>query len=548
MPAGMKKFVFLFIAMHFMLAALSWEHTWDDSAITLGLSKNLVLLGDMRPGLFSDRVDCTSSFLWMALNSAGFVLHRSPDLLLLCAKAAGLLLNAVNIVLLYMLLGRALRHKAHIGLGLFVFCCAAITVIESRNGMETPLYLTIVLASYLLYQPPGTGSKGRYACFIIVSSMMVFIRHEGPLYLLPFFLWECASARRHALRRPHLWIWALLALAYHLWHYSFFGSILTNPMIAKQHAPYTPSFGSLLPAAVFHVYPLWQLALTVAPLLAVCALVLISGRALRRGAIGRFFSAHGLACMIVGFGVLFNLAIGINWGPTNRMAYPVLPFVILLLLLSAEEARDGRRLPGIVIILAGLLFVPYQLALHRKDMPNMPPVAAIRHNARLAGHLRALSGKDKIIYAGPDMGGVVLFGRRMRVVDTGLLCNTYLARHGYDAFEEYVLVRERPDIIETHGVWTLVSGIYRMEDFYARYVPLRIDCTAWGIDEPAFAITQFYIRKSLLRRLPPGSAQIIDRPLRRLNGGVPYYGDHLDRSIQTRFGRHVFLKMPPGHA
>ena len=52
-----------------------------------------------------------------------------------------------------------------------------------------------------------------------------------------------------------------------------------------------------------------------------------------------------------------------------------------------------------------------------------------------------------------------------------MLTNRELAKSGYSFFDEY-LSKTLPDVIETHGIWSKVSKIYKSQAFLSRYTPV----------------------------------------------------------------------------
>ena len=63
------------------------------------------------------------------------------------------------------------------------------------------------------------------------------------------------------------------------------------------------------------------------------------------------------------------------------------------------------------------------------------------------------------------------FYSQIKVIDTALLTNRELAKSGYSFFDEY-LSKTLPDVIETHGIWSKVSKIYKSQAFLSRYTPV----------------------------------------------------------------------------
>jgi hypothetical protein len=87
-----------------------------------------------------------------------------------------------------------------------------------------------------------------------------------------------------------------------------------------------------------------------------------------------------------------------------------------------------------------------------------------------------MSGISPVTFAGPDMGGLLLFhGDVMRVLDLGLLCDPVLARRGYEHIPEYIFTAERPHAIAVHDCWAQATQLYKMREFYEQYFPCLVD-------------------------------------------------------------------------
>ena len=74
----------------------------------------------------------------------------------------------------------------------------------------------------------------------------------------------------------------------------------------------------------------------------------------------------------------------------------------------------------------------------------------------------------------PDVGGLGLACPEINVLDSALLTNKFLAKNGYSKFSVY-FKKHQPDIIETHGGWSKVSGIYEMNEFSDNYLPVVVN-------------------------------------------------------------------------
>jgi hypothetical protein len=192
--------------------------------------------------------------------------------------------------------------------------------------------------------------------------------------------------------------------------------------------------------------------------------------------------------------LVFNVVIGQSSGPKNRMFYLALPFSIMLLwrgllaiMPSLRPVR--RRIVGLAVVLS-------LLATHRvgvRDMLRRPypiTVENVRSLAPALDQVRRACGHDTLTFAGCDMGRLALYGQDLRVIDLGLICDPVLARTGYSGLDEYIFKQVRPDLIETHGVWTQLIESHAPGRLPQDYDVLFVN----GI--------RFFIRKDLLPQIP----------------------------------------------
>jgi hypothetical protein len=109
----------------------------------------------------------------------------------------------------------------------------------------------------------------------------------------------------------------------------------------------------------------------------------------------------------------------------------------------------------------------------------------------------------------------------LEILDLGLLTNPTLTRRGYATLADY-LSEERPEVIETHGVWSRDSGIYSVSEFATHYRPT------------VYNETLFWLRHDVLQRLVDrGVAADSVRPERLRD--IRYLGDSRDVSYLMRF-------------
>ncbi|UCG56600.1 MAG: hypothetical protein JSU70_17265 [Phycisphaerales bacterium] len=467
-----KPLLALGIGAFLLLVYLQWPLTWDDSGILLAFSRNLAKYGDLVPAQYSDRVEGYSSFLWMILNYCFFTLGCSAEQVLRIAKATTTSLAVVNILLFVAILRSELRDARHRLLAAALFAASMPTIVSAVDGMETALYCTLVMLAYVSYRKRQEHRAGYWA-FLIASTLVILVRHEGPLFLLPFLIFEAYHLRWRIFARPHCYVWAAVFLAYHTWHYAYFGRLLTNPIVAKLNPIYRhPSD----PVSLLWLYqkPLAELGFRYIGLIVPAfAGYMLSRRSPAAGAKSRGPSLAACFAMIM---LLVYLLVADTAGAAHRLAYPALPLALLVVFRFLDRRSGGTRprLYFASLLLCLILFAAETLGPYawRLGMVGVE-LRHVEKAGKSVAKLQQLLDLDRLTYAGPDMGGVLLFhGDNKRVLDLALLCDPYLAKHGYSAVGDYLLKRERPHIIETHGVWAHHTGLFDNDQFYASYTPV----------------------------------------------------------------------------
>jgi len=136
---------------------------------------------------------------------------------------------------------------------------------------------------------------------------------------------------------------------------------------------------------------------------------------------------------------------------------------------------------------------------------------------RLREHL----GQPTLKFLTPDVGGTALCCERLNILDLGLLTNPSLTRQGYAKLGDYIST-ERPEVIETHGVWSRDSDIYSLAAFKADYRPAISDGSL------------FWLRDDVLQRLiARGMSADLVSP--RALPDTRYLGDEWDVENLMRF-------------
>jgi hypothetical protein len=489
----------LALAAQPLLASFFRADTWDDSAITVAYAQTFAHTGVVEATPGSGIVEGYSTTLWMLVLAGIAKFVATPSALLGAAKVLSCLLNIANILLVRALIRRWGRDDlADLTAG--VFGLMEITIQESINGMEDPLMLFLLLA--VVFCLRSTSVRGRIV-FLLSGSLFVLCRHEAFVLLAPLLLFVHPIRRRIA--AAAVWFGVLAAATLVRWRY--FGSLLPNTIIAKRHFPY--SMPTLHQELLRHLRP----AETLTRALVMLIIVLLFAALCRsRDLFG--WTKHipslrlstplrqtlsgaddlKIAGILVLFGLFLEFGIGENWGPPDREFFSSLPFLIYLFL------RLTFRLAGSLSLrrqVCALLFVliAYRAVRNaqRLDSPFAPlymPMITVRTIAALVPpveQIRQDAGLETLTFAAPDVGGVMLYGNHLHVMDLGLLCDRTLAKDGYAIAPHYILDQRRPEVMELHSFWTLLNGVGDAPQLYSQYVVMLIDRKRYFVRRDVFA-------------------------------------------------------------
>lgn len=471
-----RALVALAFVAQIVVAFRFWHLTWDDSAITLGFARTFASTGRIEPTPGSGIVEGYSTTLWMLLMAAAAKLVASPSALLATAKISTLLLNLANILLMRRWL-MSWTPEALANLVAGTMGCE-LMFYETINGMETPLMLTLILTMLLLRRNRG---RVAYLCFLLAGSAFLLTRWEAAWLLVPFVLVEAPARRAMITSATWLSVFAVSNLV--RWHY--FGSIVPNTIIAKRGIPYSEPFLGLGQQVIRHLgaagsvlsYSQLMLVILLGSVLGSyfaerTPLMKQFGQALRASWELRFTLLFAL------FSLFLTAAIGPNWGPAGRSFYCGWPFLFCLLLLPV--LLDPRARPWIPAVLCIGAVVQMGLRIHEMSQPAVPaymPGATVDKVAALnaaLSEIQAVSHHSNLLFAGPDIGGVLLYSNGIRVLDLGALCDPVLARRGYDVAIPYVLERRHPDAIDVHWNWTTQTNFQASPLFLSGYRPVYL--------------------------------------------------------------------------
>lgn len=505
-----------------------WSTTWDDMAITLGFARSFALTGKIEPTPGSGIVEGYSTTLWMLLMAAAAKIASLPGTLLVIAKLSTLLLNVLNLFLLRGWLTTWMPETTA-SLTAGIFGCGYM-FFETINGMETPMLLMLLLAMLLLSS--RQGGVARWA-FLLAGVGVVLTRWESIWLLIPFVLVE--RPLRRAITTGTVWLGAFLTTTALRWMY--FGALVPNTVLAKRHTPY--STGTGLHKLLQHLHQPALIMTSCLPFAAIVGAYLWVGQVpvkdlWRRG---RQIREWQFAMLFSVFAVILTTGIGHNWGPPLRSFYQAWPFVFALLLFPLAARPRRQNSPLTLAVAAIVSFSLFQMSrvivqLREPSQPAYMPGATVENVKRTSDALAELqqaAGKRNLLYAGPDMGAVELYSEGVQVIDTGLLCNQFLARNGWDEFMPYVFERRKPDVFETHAVWTQMVNFKKDPLFANSYQPV------WVGD------IRFFVRKSIVATIAPDRLSLQQTSADGTLPGLASDSEPQDKALNLLFPGYLVL-------
>lgn len=458
----------LFIASltQVVAAAHFWNLTWDDSAITIGFSHTLATTGRIEPTAGSGIVEGYSTTLWMLLIACLGTLFHSPATLLNLAKILTLTLNLLNIYLIRRWVqdwGTELLANLTAG----VIGCT-LMFYETINGMETPMLMTLLLLMLL--------ARKRYYVYLILGAAVTLLRFESLWILIPFMVTD--RSRKRALSSVLVWGGAFATSE--LFRLLYFHAALPNTITAKRHAPYSSvtAYGELMR----HLHEPVQILRFLFPWALIASVPLITRIWRKRPTVDQGALDHlKIPALIVIFCFVLSTAIGTNWGPPMRSFYPAWPFALALVMSPLLLAPDSLMRRISVLLICGLALWLATVRWKEMERPFSPAympgatVANVSRSADAISYVQAATHTSSFLYAGPDMGAILIKTKGLRVLDLGLLCNQTLATQGYGAVRSYVFQQRHPDLIEIHEPWTSYTNIRSIPEFRRDYLPLHVD-------------------------------------------------------------------------
>jgi hypothetical protein len=478
-------------AIHIAIALVVGEVAWDDGYITLSFARTFAETGHIGLTPISETVEGATCPAWFLLMSGIYKLgitsfygfHLASQLLAAaCAATAALLL--------YRLILPSVPQYAW-AISFLVLLLGAFRS-ETANGMEMTLLGVVVLG--ILNTMNGTGGS-KSIRIALLAALVPWIRLEALAYVVvgAVALIVFSRGRKAAVALVAGAATSFVTLA--LVRYFIFGALgLTNTMLAKTSSPYSPPFGT--DAWIFQL----TFSVLVEPLITLLPPIVIGVFLMRITGVSakekfqqfvRLSKSRKLPEPI-GFGlaygitfVLLTMVVGSNYfsrpgrmGSSATLALVAVVALAIPAVRGRRASRCGIRSVAIVFALVPLLGVASDdvVWMYLSRVNTDPALAfnsttAYRKNGEAIDHVRQLLHREEISALFADVGAASLCCQKIQVLDLGLLANRDLAKSGWSGFSDY-LERRRPDLIQTHGVWSQESRIYEDDYFRKNYTPV----------------------------------------------------------------------------
>lgn len=498
----------VFLLVNVLGIYLVGPYAWDDGAITLAYARTLAERGVFALTQFSEVVEGTSSLLFVGVMA---LLHKILGFgfegFILASQVVALLFLCLTLILVSKSLKEHFPALGHRLVLVSLFGTLPMFTAEVLNGMEMTL-MAFLMASFLV------SFRGRKGWFVLLVPLLLLIRFEAVFYLLvslTLFWWFNKDDRKQAfVIAAYALTWFLLISGFRL---IYFEDYLPNTIWAKMHAPYSVR-GNLYQELAGKLLGMQEFFGAGGFLVLLAAVSLLA----RDGARDR---------MDLGFFLLISFAVfavitGRNWGYQGRMFLACFPIAVLMMegplsdryfffrdfRVNWGNLRDALSRRSVVFATMILCLAAAHWANRELFVSNLQTIlngghkqrllpkylddAAQRHlltnnkssawwedvtphNYRITGlaveKIRVLLGLATLGFMVPDIGGLGLCCDKIRVIDSALLTNSFLAKMGYRDFNSYI-AQVKPDVIETHGLWSKFSRIYQSSYFRAKYLPV----------------------------------------------------------------------------
>ena len=538
---------------------------WDDGAITLAYAKTLAehQLFALTPA--SEIVEGSSSLLYVFLIA---LLHKIIEFdftdFILASQLIAFSAVCATLVFVLLSLKNAIQDSWYRCVIVLLLGTLPMFTAEVYNGMEMSLFAFLLFSLVVSYE-----NKSRLIYFII--PWVLLTRFEAVFYLSFAFVFMFIFDKKNRTRIFYLGVLTLsIFVLITISRWLYFNDFLPNTLWAKINPPYSPgeSFHLFKSSGITEFFDVHFFFIIV-------GITSLIPRILIRRNLDILSDLK--FWLVISFS-LFALLTGKNWGYDGRMFLACLPLLLMIIAdnltlpigFSSYSIINFRNykikinqsvLVATVLIIC-LFGVHYSnFALHKINLqtaleggyyqdrlPDPLRTRVEKHRSKTVSDpywygitpqnyhitgiavekIRTLLDLKIITFMVPDVGGLGLCCENIRVIDSALLTNSFLAKQGYKEFEFY-LSKIVPDIIETHGVWSELSRIYQSSFFQDNYVPIIFDNNLFWIYKP---------QAEKLLQNPRGTKSLIKDLA--LIAAVRYRGSQIDRDYINQYSGAIW--------
>jgi hypothetical protein len=301
---------------------------WGDAVIHLVFAKNFAL-GHFFEYNIGEKASGSTSPIWTGLLSLVYTL--TPNNFVYSSKIFTIIIYLFSLLLIYFV-GSKLYGDKTIGLlSLFLWTSFANLAEYSAVGMETALYIAILLLSLLLnillFNNNFTHKTQIFALGFTLG-MIPVIRPEGVVFSLLNFGFIALFWKRNAPPFSHI-ILLLLSFflsfsPYYLFSYIQMGHLIPNSGQGRLLAAYE------FAKKTFGIY--WSpevIKLLLKPVLLICLLLAVHGLLSLKKRQYTYFISSIISSWIIWNILFFSVIFPESWH-TERYIYPMYPFLVLL--------------------------------------------------------------------------------------------------------------------------------------------------------------------------------------------------------------------------
>jgi len=477
-------------------------YAWDDGAITLAYGQTLSNFEKFSLTGVSEIVEGSSSVMMVFLSAlVTKIFHFDFYDLISWSQVNALIFTVATLLITYKIIKQNFDNKNYALVITFLVGLFPMYTAEIMNGMEMTVFSTLLLLFILSY-------NNRSAWIYTLIPLLLLVRFESIFYLVftvvALFFFD--KDYKGFILKIMLTI-IIFFLMFTLFRYGYFGDFIPNTILAKMQAPYSSS--NLL-------IKLARKASGGIEFISVFNLTLIIAIALFY--LNKYKELKDIKIWLMVSFFIFSLIAGKNLGYDGRMFLAIFPVIVIVFIAQVSnlvnlklttlnrtvELTLNEKSRYYLIIFTLLVTFMVNTPLFFQNIHNafsggyyqnkyLPKVVFNKinnqkhdeywlgitpENYKITGisveKVRKALKIEVIKFMTPDVGGLGLCCEKINVLDSALLTNKYLAKHGYSEFESFLKMKV-PDIIETHGYWSEKTKIYDKKYFKDNYIPLVVN-------------------------------------------------------------------------